>query len=285
MEYRKNCAACGSFFVTQNERQTCCSSECGLQLGRQKKYYTCQYCGEPFWKPNAFRLKYCSEECQKAARRDATIKRHESLPPVPVSRTYMRVCLWCGRKFKATRINTFCCSAECDYEDRKRKKREQWALEYQPQVFTCRECGELVETECGHTRSEFCSDECSEKYFNRTYRLRRQDQIVAAYRAPVSFRRIYARDKGICQICGLPVPYDKSPEKLWAATIDHIIPLSKGGTHEPNNCQLSHRLCNSIKLTEEQDFKINWKRKNEEDNGRWTEALRELDTTLFTQMK
>ena len=48
MEYKRTCAACGSFFVTQNENQSCCSSECGLQLGRRnkKKYYTCQYCGK-----------------------------------------------------------------------------------------------------------------------------------------------------------------------------------------------------------------------------------------------
>ena len=107
--------------------------------------------------------------------------------------------------------------------------------------------------------------------------------MKAAYRAPVSFKHIYNRDHGICQICGLPVPQDKSPNKLWAATIDHIVPLSKGGTHEPDNCQLSHRLCNSIKLAATQDFTIDWTEKNEQDNGRWTEVLEELDDVLLSQ--
>lgn len=31
------------------------------------------------------------------------------------------------------------------------------------------------------------------------------------------------------------------------ATIDHIIPLSKGGTHTYNNVQLAHYICNSKK--------------------------------------
>jgi len=37
------------------------------------------------------------------------------------------------------------------------------------------------------------------------------------------------------------VPHPKAP------TIDHVIPLSKGGTHEPANVQLAHYYCNSIK--------------------------------------
>jgi 5-methylcytosine-specific restriction endonuclease McrA len=32
-----------------------------------------------------------------------------------------------------------------------------------------------------------------------------------------------------------------------APTIDHIVPLSKGGTHEPINCRTAHFLCNSTK--------------------------------------
>ena len=30
-------------------------------------------------------------------------------------------------------------------------------------------------------------------------------------------------------------------------SIDHIIPISKGGTHQWNNVQLAHRKCNRMK--------------------------------------
>jgi len=30
-------------------------------------------------------------------------------------------------------------------------------------------------------------------------------------------------------------------------SIDHIIPLANGGTHEPKNVQIAHFICNSIK--------------------------------------
>lgn len=49
------------------------------------------------------------------------------------------------------------------------------------------------------------------------------------------------RDKGICAICTLPVTETEGPMR---PSIDHITPLSKGGTHDPSNVQLSHYRCN-----------------------------------------
>lgn len=49
---------------------------------------------------------------------------------------------------------------------------------------------------------------------------------------------IYDRDRGICHICGKHVP-----RKLM--TLDHLIPLSKGGEHTARNLAVAHRSCNS----------------------------------------
>ena len=67
-------------------------------------------------------------------------------------------------------------------------------------------------------------------------------------------RRRIIYSQSVCGICGLPV--DKSlryPDQM-SATVDHIIPVSKGGTNELANLQLAHRHCNrqkSDKLYEE----------------------------------
>lgn len=49
------------------------------------------------------------------------------------------------------------------------------------------------------------------------------------------------RDKWICQLCKQPIEY------LYLATIDHIIPKSKGGTERMSNLQIVHQKCNSAK--------------------------------------
>ncbi|MBR2741226.1 HNH endonuclease [Candidatus Saccharibacteria bacterium] len=44
-----------------------------------------------------------------------------------------------------------------------------------------------------------------------------------------------------CAICG------KMIESVDDLTVDHIIPISKGGKREISNCQLAHKSCNSRK--------------------------------------
>lgn len=66
-------------------------------------------------------------------------------------------------------------------------------------------------------------------------------------------RDIYERDGYRCQICRKRVfrkaRYRKSDGKIHplSPTIDHIVPMCRGGNHEPGNCQTACFLCNSKK--------------------------------------
>lgn len=51
---------------------------------------------------------------------------------------------------------------------------------------------------------------------------------------------VYSKGKGRCAICGKFVSFDDF-------TIDHIIPLAKGGTNEMDNLQCTCKVCNSLK--------------------------------------
>lgn len=72
----------------------------------------------------------------------------------------------------------------------------------------------------------------------------------AEYDDAVTLRAVMKRDHGICMICGLPVDEtdikNGHPSKMYP-TIDHIIPISAGGSHTWKNVQLAHNSCNARK--------------------------------------
>ena len=53
-------------------------------------------------------------------------------------------------------------------------------------------------------------------------------------------KTVYAKNNGKCAICGAPVKFIKM-------TVDHIKPLSQGGTNEFSNLQLACNSCNRLK--------------------------------------
>ncbi len=58
---------------------------------------------------------------------------------------------------------------------------------------------------------------------------------------------VYLNDNGICGICGEPITMSEF-------TMDHIIPISKGGGHLYANVHSAHRLCNIRRGTKKLDI-------------------------------
>lgn len=61
----------------------------------------------------------------------------------------------------------------------------------------------------------------------------------------VMLSEIVARDGSRCQWCGEVVDLELAWPNPLSKSIDHIVPISKGGTHELGNCQMMHLRCNS----------------------------------------
>ena len=80
----------------------------------------------------------------------------------------------------------------------------------------------------------------------RYRRERRARELGAEKGIPYTSSEIFERDNWICQLCEEPVIEKDATQKL-GPTIDHIIPLSKGGTECKTNVQLAHMACNSSK--------------------------------------
>lgn len=65
------------------------------------------------------------------------------------------------------------------------------------------------------------------------------DEVVA--------RDVFERDGWLCQLCGGGVDGSLSFPEPGSASVDHIVPLSRGGSHTWENVQLAHLGCNMSK--------------------------------------
>lgn len=92
-----------------------------------------------------------------------------------------------------------------------------------------------------------CSDLCAEakkRDDKKRERDKRRASKRAAFVAPVYRARIYERDNWTCHLCGKKMHRTAVVPHPRAATLDHIVPLASGGTHEPANVAAAHYLCN-----------------------------------------
>lgn len=58
---------------------------------------------------------------------------------------------------------------------------------------------------------------------------------------------ILLRDGTDCWLCHLPIDLTLAWPHRDSKSVDHVVPLSRGGAHEPNNCRLAHMGCNASK--------------------------------------
>ena len=69
--------------------------------------------------------------------------------------------------------------------------------------------------------------------------LRRRARVAGAYFEDVDRALVWARDAGVCHLCGLPAGDD------WQ--LEHVVPIAAGGAHSYQNTAVSHPACNQSK--------------------------------------
>lgn len=113
----------------------------------------------------------------------------------------------------------------------------------------CPVCGTITD------RPKYCSDRCMNKASNHNHEVRRRKIIERQMvDKDITLEGLFRRDKGRCYICGLDCSWDdyaiKDGVKIagyFYPSIDHVVPLSKGGLHAWGNVRLAHRRCNNAK--------------------------------------
>lgn len=137
--------------------------------------------------------------------------------------------------------------AELKRAERKKARAEK-PVKIKP-VHTCAVCGEKT------TRPKYCSDVCANKAENKRREIARRRKIAnAKIDNDITVQGLFLRDNGKCYLCGKMCDWTDKTEIDGTIicgnhypSIDHVIPLSKGGLHSWDNVKLAHRICNSLK--------------------------------------
>ena len=119
----------------------------------------------------------------------------------------------------------------------------------------CYECG--IVFKASSLGNKYCSIECSNKRKNRIKEINRRTKLKenGSVDWSISLNKLIKRDINICHICGSKCnkndyAIDTNGHFIVGAnypSIDHVLPVSKGGTHTWGNIKLAHHYCNTIK--------------------------------------
>lgn len=159
---------------------------------------------------------------------------------------FIRSCEWCLVEFE-TEWDTkkYCCR---QHKERAREYRKTGTFKVSPELRTatpvyprtCPSCEEVFVT--AKASKTYCSNECSryarERRKSEAGRQRRQKK------SPALKARIYFRDSGLCQLCFGPIDTELKYPDPWSLSLDHIVPVSQGGTDAAYNLRATHLVCN-----------------------------------------
>jgi len=221
---------------------------CGDRKNKIDRYAYCNLCGKKIEKKNSTgkgtngksegTRYYCSDKC---------FREKESI-----------YCSICNKNFLPKYSNETICSDKCREEAyiiRLKNQALRNEASFKSEIKICKSCGEEFETKYKGLR-DFCSERCKKRKGKEQDKIRaRRMKENGEVDTDITLDKVYKKYDGECQICKRKCNYNDFGENINGyiiygnsyPSIDHIVPISKGGTHTWGNVQLACRLCNSYK--------------------------------------
>lgn len=214
-----------------------CGKPCQQRAGRRRRGEvpteprTCTGCGASLAGFQANR-RTCSRRCHHWVKRN---------PGAPHPSAAKRACARCGIPINDRDVRSAFCSNTC-------RDREYAGCVVNEQRL-CGFCGQMFLTL--RKTSQFCGRECSaaaEYAANKADYLRRAKADRARRRGArvetFPHEEVFERDGWVCYLCNELV----DREAIWPAplmpSLDHVVPISRGGEHSRANTRCAHLVCN-----------------------------------------
>lgn len=231
------CKTCGNEHVAKLSTAKYCSNTCRAAYNKIKNKRTqkCQYCNANFKRYE--KGTFCTFECSTNQK-----KKEKSLRGLMSTLENLSDCRHCGKRFFKTTHDKRFCTKRCSQKNLYLRNKEK-----NKRIRKCEECYEEFMTT--DSRMRCCSKSCSNKrnWRNAYLTRRKRVQLNGDVDSDISVEGIMKRDGTDCYLCGEEVDNEVHYTERTYPTIEHVIPISKGGTHTWGNVKLAHRHCNALK--------------------------------------
>ena len=244
------CPECGNPFSPRRnggKPQRFCSIECKnlasnrawRDRNRPELAAGCAECGGPIQQSGRGRpRRFCSEKCKTKAG-----NKRSNRARLPLRQAHdPRPCIECGSVFVPKRADRlYCYDRWCAQTAYQRRVAEGAPHRVKSHDVKCAECG--VTFTASYPTARWCSRLCANRHWGRVRSRRRRPMSSVPY----TDREIFERDGWRCHICRKPVRRSAKVPHALAPTIDHLVPVSCGGSDEPSNVACAHWKCNRDK--------------------------------------
>lgn len=257
--YQRRCVSCGLEFRTDNKHTVSCGRVCGMKLAHcsrsarvsAEKASTCPHCevgfrqcaGNKKQRDAGYKQKYCSRKCLSAssvARSEALKEERKAAQKEAKERQLQpRKCVACGSQFAPRSARAEKC-APCR------------VVRVPKTTRPCEDCGDLVTGNAATRRCKPCARKASRQAHKAkhgsTKKHRQRARRFGVEYQPVNPIEVFERDGWTCHICGKRTPKARRGSyRSNAPELDHIVPMSLGGSHTKGNLACACRACNGAK--------------------------------------
>jgi len=230
-----NCVVCGEPTPsgTRGKPKKYCSIICKTPR-KTTQPKSCLVCQKDLAFSNRGRTKLtCSRTCRD--RKKASILKESS--------QVSKKCFRCSNQFTTGKKDQRFCSTPC--RRAQHKEDNPHIRKTGDKVIVCGWCNLGVTVSAGLTTGIKYHDECRARAKRARYRIKTvKRQSLTAKPSRLSADELVDKMGSLCRICGTDIDLTLKRTSKMGLTVDHIIPLSKGGEDTLENMQPAHWVCN-----------------------------------------